>query len=240
MRKILLASAATLALISTASAADLAARPYTKAPPPVIDPGTNWSGFYIGGFGGYGWSDRVSASVAGFGSGSIDRSDLNGGFGGGTIGYNWQAGGSPFVFGIEVDAAGSDIKYSTTIFGITGTDKIDAFGSVTGRLGYAAGAALFYAKGGYAWADNKVSASVVGVGTVFSESRFHSGWTVGGGIEWMFAPNWSAKAEYMYADYSKENYLSSLIVPGVDVGATVHTVKGGINYHFGGPVVARY
>ncbi|QPF83862.1 porin family protein [Bradyrhizobium genosp. L] len=239
MKKLFFATTALAVFgFANADAADLAARPYTKAPPPVIDPGTNWSGFYIGGFGGYGWSDRVRASVAGFGSASISTSDLNGGFGGATIGYNWQSGGSPFVFGIEVDAAGSDIKYSTTVLGVTGTDKIDAFGSVTGRLGYAAGATLLYAKGGYAWADNKLSATAFGI--TASESHIHSGWTVGGGVEWMFAPNWSAKAEYMYADFGKENYGAGVIPPGVDIGASIHTIKGGINYHFGGPVVARY
>ncbi len=95
MKRLLLASAAFLSLMTAASAADLAARPYTKAPP--LSPAYNWSGFYIGAMGGYA-----------FDSGN------GGGFGGGTIGYNWQAPGSQFVFGIEVDAAGASIKDSQT------------------------------------------------------------------------------------------------------------------------------
>lgn len=106
-------------------------------------------------------------------------------------------------------------------------DRINAFGSVTGRVGVAFQSALIYAKGGYAWANNKFNVDTGGA-TVFSQSAMHSGWTVGGGVEWMFAPAWSAKAEYMYADYSKQRYANL-----VDVGASVHTVKVGVNYHFG-------
>lgn len=236
MKKLFLASVALIALSTVASAADLAARQYTKAPP--MDPGINWTGFYIGAMGGYGWSDHGRATIGGVafaGSGS----DINGGFGGGTIGYNWQM-GSPWVFGLEADVAGADISDSATSLGVTLTDKIDAFGSVTGRIGYAVGPALFYAKGGYAWADNKMSAAVAGVGTVFSESHVHSGYTVGGGLEYMFAPNWSAKAEYMYADYGNQTYLAAFVPGGVGFGAAFHTVKAGINYHFGAPAVGRY
>ena len=240
MKKILLASVAFLALgAASASAADLAARPYTKAPPMPVAVGYNWSGFYAGVMGGYGWSDRVS--VNGF---ALQSNDIKGGFGGGTIGYNWQTPGSMWVWGLEVDAAASDVKYGETglLLGLPYSfeDKIRSFGSVTGRIGVTAGAALFYAKGGYAWADNRVSLNVGPVG--LSDSQVHSGWTVGGGVEYMFAQNWSLKGEYMYADYGSKNYLSTFAPGGVDLGVTTHTVKGGINYHFnwGGPVVARY
>jgi outer membrane immunogenic protein len=112
---------------------------------------------------------------------------------------------------------------------------------VTGRLGFTAGAALFYAKAGYAWADNRVSFAVGPL--ALRESKVHSGWTAGAGAEYMFAPNWSAKVEYMYADYGTENYFRTFApATGLDFGVTTHTVKGGINYHFnwGGPVVAKY
>jgi outer membrane immunogenic protein len=218
MKKVLLATVAFAAfgMATQVSAADLAARPYTKAP--VAAPGINWSGFYAGVIGGYAWGD------------------VKGGFGGGTIGYNWQAPGSIWVWGLEVDAVGADAKDSATGFigGIpvaTAEDKIDAFGSVTGRVGVTAGAALFYAKGGYAWADNRISATLLGV-TLFDESKVHSGWTVGAGTEYMFAPNWSAKVEYMYADYGSERYLTAIAAPGLDIGVVTHSVKAGINYHF--------
>jgi outer membrane immunogenic protein len=233
MKNLLLASAAFFSLTAAASAADLA--PYTKAPAPIANPAVNWSGFYIGAMGGYSWSDSVRLSAGGV-TATGSTSDINGGFGGGTIGYNWQM--TDWVFGLEADAAGAGVSDSDNSLGVTLTEKVDAFGSATGRIGYVAGAALVYAKGGYAWADNKVSASAGGVG--FSESHLHSGWTVGGGLEYMFAPNWSGKVEYMYADYEKQNYLSSFIPGGLGVGAAFHSIKVGVNYHFGGPVLAKY
>jgi outer membrane immunogenic protein len=233
MKRLLLASAVFFSFTAVASAADLA--PYTKAPAPVANPGVNWSGFYIGAMGGYSWSDSVRLSAGGV-TATGSTSDINGGFGGGTIGYNWQM--AYWVFGLEADAAGADVSDSDSSLGVTLTEKVDAFGSVTGRIGYTAGAALIYAKGGYAWADNKLSASLGGVG--FSESHLHSGWTVGGGVEYMFAPNWSAKAEYMFADYEKQNYFTDIVPGGIGIGTTFHSVKAGINYHFGGPSIGAY
>ena len=219
MRRLLLAGAA-LSVASAASAADMQARPYTKAPPPaLVSPAYNWSGFYIGAMGGYGW-----------GSGDNEGS---GGFGGGTIGYNWQFPGSQFVFGVEVDAAGASIKDSLTedLGGgvlLTQDNKVNALGSVTGRAGFAMDALMLYAKGGFAWANNKLSVSGIVNG---SDSHVHSGYTVGGGIEYMFAPNWSAKAEYMFTHLGSENYNVAGI--GFDSGtAEFSSVKVGINYHF--------
>jgi outer membrane immunogenic protein len=167
---------------------------------------------------------------------TTSSNDLKGGFGGGTIGYNWQTG--TFVVGVEADAAWSDMKISETVLGVTLADKIRSFGSVTGRFGVAFDSALIYFKGGYAWADNQISATAFGV--TFAESKVHSGWTVGGGVEYLFTPSWSLKGEYMYADYGNEAYLTAFAPGGVGLGVTTHTVKVGVNYHFGGPVVARY
>src|SRR5439155_26004870 len=112
----------------------------------------NWSGFYISAMGGYGW----------------DSGNSSGDFGGGTIGYNWQFPGSQFVFGIEVDAAGASIKDSLTADiggGVLATEglKINSFGSVTGRAGYALGAALIYAKGGFASPNRTAPTSALGM-----------------------------------------------------------------------------
>jgi outer membrane immunogenic protein len=220
MKNILLAGVALVALGSAASAADLAARPYTKAPA-MVSPVFNWSGFYAGVMGGYGWA-----------------TDGNGGFGGGTLGYNWQAPGSQFVFGIEADAAGSDLKATqngvVVVPGVGAVpfganSKIEAFGSVTGRIGVALDATLLYAKGGFAWGENKASATVGALSS--SNSQTHTGYTVGGGVEYMFAPNWSAKAEYMYTNLSSETYTlfgTSFASGNLDF----NTVKVGVNYHF--------
>jgi outer membrane immunogenic protein len=235
MKKFLLATVASAALVSSASAADLAARPYTKAPA-IAAAAYNWSGFYVGAMGGYGWSDRVT--VAGI---DVTDADIKGGFGGGTVGFNYQAPGSQFVFGVEADAAWADLSHSEAVAGFgVGTQRINSFGSVTGRVGLAVDAWLLYAKGGYAWANNEFNLTAFGV--TLSDSHFHSGWTVGGGAEWAFAGPWSAKAEYMFARYDSETYFGGIAPPGVGFGMDVHTVKAGINYRFGwaSPVVAKY
>jgi outer membrane immunogenic protein len=221
MKRLLLAGVA-LSVATAASAADMQARPYSKAPPAMVSPAYNWSGFYIGAMGGYGWGS--------------DDSDGSGGFGGGTVGYNWQFPGSQFVFGVEVDAAGASIKDSFTedLGGgllVTQDSKINSFGSVTGRAGFAMDAALIYAKGGYAWANNKATISVPLLGASSSDSKTHSGYTLGGGLEYMFAPNWSAKGEYMFTSLGSETYnlLGDQLASG---NLDFHTIKVGVNYHF--------
>jgi outer membrane immunogenic protein len=218
MKRLLLAGVA-LSVATAASAADLPARPYAKAPAAVMSPAYNWSGFYIGAMGGYGW----------------DSGNSSGGFGGGTVGYNWQLPGSQFVFGVEVDAAGASIKDSLSADfggGLVATEelKINSFGSVTGRAGFAMDAALIYAKGGYAWANRKDSVSVTGLGSV-SDSQTHAGFTIGGGLEYLFTPNWSAKGEYMYTSLGGKTY--NLGGDLFDSGTIdFHTIKVGVNYHF--------
>jgi len=225
MKRLLLAGVAlSVASATAASAADMQARPYTKAPPPaMVSPAYNWSGFYIGALGGYGW-----------GSGD---SDASGGFGGGTVGYNWQFPGSQFVFGIEVDAAAAGIKDSISADlggGVIATEeiKINSFGSVTGRAGFAMDAVLFYAKGGFAWANRKDSISAPALGASVSDSQNHTGYTIGGGLEYLFTPNWSAKGEYMYTSLGSKTYDFG----GGDVfdsgSVNFHTIKVGVNYHF--------
>jgi outer membrane immunogenic protein len=219
MKRLLLAGVA-LSVATAASAADMQARPYTKAPPAAVVAAYNWSGFYIGAMGGYGW----------------DSGNSSGGFGGGTVGYNWQFPGSQFVFGVEVDAAGASIKDSLTADiggGVLATEelKINSFGSVTGRAGFAWDAALIYAKGGFAWANRRDSVSVPALGASFSDSQTHTGYTLGGGVEYLFTPNWSAKGEYMFTSLGAKTY--NLGGDLFDSGTVdFHTIKVGVNYHF--------
>jgi outer membrane immunogenic protein len=208
MKKIWLASACLFALAAPASAADLAARPYTKAPVAMASV-YNWTGFYLGIVGG---------------------------------GYNWQTGN--VVFGIEADGAWADVSASVTGpvavpgFGLVSTtlsSKTDAMGTVRGRIGYAVNNVLFYGTGGYAWIDNKLSISALGV--TVSDSKWHSGWTVGAGVEAFFAPQWSVKGEYLFRSLGGETYFSGALPTGT---LEFHTVQVGVNYHFGGPIVAKY
>ena len=220
MKKVLLTTVGLVALgMTPALAADLPARAYTKAP--AVAPLPTWTGFYIGAMGGYGWENT-------------NNNGMNGGLAGGTLGYNWQTG--PVVFGVEADAAWSDIKASASasagVFGIvTANAKIQDMGTVRGRIGYAFDQVLVYGTGGYAWADTKLSATALGI--TVSDSKVLSGWTAGAGIEAMFAPHWSVKGEYLYRSFSGDTFFSGTIPGGVSTGTlNVHSVQVGVNYHF--------
>src|ERR1700726_291670 len=141
-----------LGVAAPASAADLAARPYTKAPPPMIAAIYDWSGFYIGANGGWGSSHKcwdflpVAGGVAPEGC-----HDATGGTAGGQIGYRWQTG--TWVFGLEAQGNWADLKGSNVSLAFpafSNQSRIDAFGLFTGQIGYAANNALFYLKGGAA------------------------------------------------------------------------------------------
>jgi outer membrane immunogenic protein len=226
---------ALLALIASATgvyAADVVP-PAPAAPPPYspppISPAYNWTGFYVGAMGGYGWSTSQGA-------------DFKGGFAGGTIGGNAQFGN--LVAGVEVEGAWSDIgQTASALFGLVrATDRIQAFGSATGRVGVAVENLLIYGKGGFAAAGNNIKVTVLGVSA--SDTQTHLGYTAGGGLEYGFTPNWSAKGEYLFAHYQSKNYFAGLAPPGVSSGTfEVHTAKLGVNYRFGwagAPVTARY
>jgi len=222
MKKILMTRVGLAALglvalgLAPAGAADLAARTYTKAPA-LAAPLYNWSGFYIGAMGGYGKEDTSDFA-------------LSGGFGGGTAGYNWQTG--QFVFGIEADAAGADISSSFTIPGlVSAEDKIRALGTVRGRVGIAYEQVLFYGTGGFAWADERASATALGV--TISDTKTRTGWTAGAGVEWMFLPHWSVKGEYLYRSFSSETIFSGVIPGGLATGTlNINSGQVGVNYHF--------
>jgi len=213
--------------MSSATAADLGARPMAPA---YAVPAWSWTGFYLGINGGYGWGTG-STSVGGL----SDSFDINGGFVGGQLGYNWQTGN--VVFGVEVDSAWADFGRTDTIAvpggTLTGETNINYFGTARGRLGYAPGNTLFYATGGAAWANNDISftAVVPPFALGISNSNTHVGWTVGAGIEWAFLPSWSAKVEYLYADFGKETYFSG-VGGGFDFHPKVSTIKVGVNYLF--------
>ena len=91
---------------------------------------------------------------------------------------------------------------------------------------------LFYAKGGFAFANRKDSISAPALGASASDSQTHTGYTIGGGVEYLFTPNWSAKGEYMYTSLGSKQYNFG----GGDVfdsgSVDFHTIKVGVNYHF--------
>lgn len=211
MKKILLASVAFLgmAAIVPAQAADLAPRPYTKAPPYVPAPIYNWTGFYLGGHIGGAFGGPGNVLAPGF----FNNND--GAFmGGGQVGYDTQF--SPnWVFGIEANYSFLD---TGSFFANRG------LGSVTARLGYTWGPALLYVKGGYGWADSRFTNGFAGNGG-------RDGYTVGGGLEYLFTQNWSGKVEYQYYDLGNVNFIGPLGGIG-NFRNDQHTVKVGLNYRF--------
>jgi len=214
---ILLASIA-----GAANAADLPAAPapYTKAPA-IVAPISNWTGFYIGAMGGYASENTNDAGA------------LKGGFAGGTVGYNWQF--NTIVAGIEADGAWADVNNSLTAsvppFGpVTLAAKVDALATVRGRVGVAFDQVLFYGTGGLALADNKVGITALGV--TLSDSKTQVGWTAGAGVEWMFIPRWSLKAEYLFRSFSSTTFFAQF-PPGLTLGTlNINSGQVGINYHF--------
>ncbi len=117
-------------------------------------------------------------------------------------------------------------------------------GSVTGRLGYTWGPTLLYVKGGYAYSDYSDFLTLNGAPIAFAlNSSHHDGYTVGAGLEYMFAQNWSAKVEYQFYDFGKINFIAP--APLFTLGNTrndEHTVKVGLNYRFnlGGQGTTQY
>jgi outer membrane immunogenic protein len=236
MKKILLAAAVAALSSTSVFAADLAARPYTKAPA-YAAPIYNWTGLYVGAFvgGAFDGSDGFSTTSAAIAGSKSDSAF----FGGGQVGYNYQFAPN-WVAGIEGDIGGlssNDRRFTDGVNSLR--DRTDWLASVTGRLGYTWGPGMVYGKGGVAFRDNGGLSSNL----PFAADRNDTGYTVGGGLEYFFAPAWSAKVEYDYYNFDRTTIASGLGGGSlVSYRDDVHTVKAGINYHFnwGGPVVGKY
>ena len=242
MKKLLLITTGLVALGSAAQAADLAARPYTKAPPMVAAAIYDWSGFYIGVNGGGAWSHNDWNAV---GFGPEGKHDASGGTAGGQIGYRWQTG--PWVFGIEAQGNWADISgsnVSNQFFNQTNRTKTDAFGLFTGQVGYAINNVLLYAKGGAAVVDNKyeIRQTSTGIGLAsVTDNRW--GGVVGAGVEYGFAPNWSLGFEYdhIFLDRKDVTFVGNFGGVQTDsIKQDVDLFTARLNYKFGGPIIAKY
>ena len=215
-----IAVASLTALIGFSGAAIAADMP-AKAPVLSKAPVSLWDGLYVGVHGGYASGDADVAIVGLPGSGSP-----KGGFGGFQVGYNYML--TPnWLIGTEVDASFGDINDSTPPFP-SSNFKIDSFGTIRGRLGYALGPWLFYGTAGTAWARAEEK-----LGALLRTDRTQVGWTGGVGVEYAFSRNWSAKAEYLYADFGEAR--RNLPLTGqVNTDVTLNMVRVGLNYRFGG------
>ncbi len=241
----MLTTSALVAFSVSASAADLPARMPTKAPPYV--PPYSWSGLYVGvNLGGsWGRQDNTLETITGV----IDATNSNhidGVIGGGQIGFNWQY--NQWVVGLEADIQGSGQKGDGSFFipavigatvvpatSISYEDKLNWFGTVRGRIGWAFDRWMPYFTGGWAFGHGEVNGTTAigATATSFSGSKDYSGWTVGGGVEWAFYDRWSAKLEYLYIDFGDgptvavsptRNILSDKLTDNI--------VRAGLNYKF--------
>jgi outer membrane immunogenic protein len=251
MKKFLLVAVSLLALgtAAPASAADLAAHPYIKAPPPVVATIYDWSGFYIGANGGWGQAhncwDFVTVAGAVLPNGCTNQS---GGIIGGQLGYRWQTG--QFVFGLEGQGDWADISSShiSVINPAFATRvKVDGIGLFTGQIGYAWNAALLYLKGGAAVTGNRFDVLSTGV-SLATASSTRWGAAIGVGFEYGFASNWSVGAEYDHLFMGNSNNSFSVVNPIVAgalnrINEDVDMITLRMNYRFGGfgaPLTAHY
>jgi outer membrane immunogenic protein len=237
MKKLLLMTTALVVLASPALAADLAARPYTKAPPPVMAAIYDWSGFYIGVNGGGGWSHNTWDLVGGGREGSHDSS---GGTVGGQVGYRWQTG--PVVFGVEAQGNWADFSGDnlSALFGTRNRTKTDAFGLFTGQVGYAWNNVLLYAKGGAAVTSNKYTITNAATGGFLaSNNDTRWGGVIGAGLEYGFAPNWSVGVEYDHLFMDRQT-ISFGALGSDSIKQDVDLFTARLNYRFGGPVISKY
>jgi outer membrane immunogenic protein len=209
MKKILLA-ALMAGVATTAFAADLPTRKAPPAPMPAYAPPVfTWTGFYIGVNGGYG---------VGMGGGDFGNPD--GGFVGGTAGYNYQMG--QLVLGLEADWDWSDMSDKGVNFVGPYKNHIDDILTARARLGYAIDRTLLYVTGGYAGADQHVSFPGLA-----STTSWQSGGVIGAGVEYAFTNNISAKAEYLYAPFGSDTSLL-----GAKTDLNLSLIRAGLNYKF--------
>jgi len=238
MKKLIVGAALAAISAAGATAADLPMQSFKS--PPVVAQVYNWTGFYVGVNGGYGWGTQDPMTPL---SNRFDRTSFNtsGGMFGGTIGAQIQQG--YVVLGIEGDLDWANIKgngiTTPTIGGLVLpglpitlniATNVSAVGTARLRAGVAMNNWLFYATGGAAFIKSSATGtSIAGVpcGTLgvlpnCSASSLRPGLAAGLGAEWGFAQNWSAKVEYLYIES-----LGS----GVSVDH-LNTIRGGINYRF--------
>jgi outer membrane immunogenic protein len=262
MKKLVLALTAVAAFTGSASAADLAARPYTKAPAPVA-PAYNWTGFYIFGGGGGGlWAADQHVQVTGTGVPlTIDqRQGGSGWFGTVGLGYDWQFNG-PWVAGVFADGQFGSIRgtLQDPFAGVTGTIKLEDSWAAGVRLGYlVAPNVLSYVNGGYSgshWSGVTLLDTFSGVPVGGHTNSFNrNGWFIGGGVEnslnifGLAAPGWFMKTEYRAAFYDRKS-VNELVdgtnaLAGRDIRFNTwnQTISTSLVYRFNwtGPVVAKY
>jgi outer membrane immunogenic protein len=230
------------------------------APPPVLIATATWTGCYLGGNAGFGWSNWTYSNASDNPTVPGERGNIlaNDVVAGGQVGCDYQSGG--LVLGVQglFDWAQMKGRFHDAVTGIFDeTAQSRWFGTATGRVGYAATpTSLFYAKGGAAWINNKYQD--IGVAGSFicgggpcntvdsSPTSTRLGWTVGLGFEYMLSPNWSVFVEYDYMNFGNPtiSFPGTVPVNSFQIAQHVQTVMIGLNLRLNlgpAPVVAtRY
>jgi outer membrane immunogenic protein len=256
MKKLLLASVAAgaLAAAGSAKAGDLPMPAYPPpppgypyaAPPPPPPPAFSWSGCYVGGHVGWGWSRTTfqdqtasSALIDASSSGRIAGVNGNGAIFGGQLGCDFELGNN-FVFGMSGSAAGTAITGSgADPFAVeTLQSKTEFLGDLSLRVGFDWDRVLLYLKGGGALAHNQYTDTALFTGGLTSSGTTTAtpfGGVAGAGIEWAFARNWSAFVEYDHYFFTSNTVTFSMPGAGnflVNVTQSIDAVKGGVNLRF--------
>jgi outer membrane immunogenic protein len=237
MNRILLSSAAIVALLSGASLAAAADLPRKAQPAPILAPMPvyNWTGCYIGGNLGAAWG-RAELTDVGTGGGV---SATNSGFaGGGQIGCDFQMGA--FVIGIRNMLDGTSLSGDGTFgsgvaAGYTGHSDTSWFDMLTARAGYLVQPNwLLYGQGGFAWMRSNQWINNPAGTQVAQFGNNATGWTVGLGTEYMFAPHWSVFVEYNYLNFgtSTANFNVGATLVTVDAKRDAQNLLIGVNYKF--------
>jgi len=238
MKTLLLATAASVVLASPAFTADL--QPLIgKAPPGAY----NWTGLYYGGHCGGAWGNtRTTGDRNAFDETANEVYNLRpaGWVCGGQLGFNLQISG--WFWGIEADLGYLGLKASIVQRSSPRNFvevQYGAYGVAATRVGVVVDRALLYAKGGVAFAKIRNTAGDLDGGTVIDPSdlteldKTHIGWAAGTGIEYGLTSSWSLKLEYLYMDFGKDN-SSNQDRDLFTHRNSVHTIKAGFNWHFGG------
>lgn len=234
--------ATMLAISGQARAADLPA----PALPPPVPAIYNWSGFYIGVNGGWGdgrsnWTNNcIDCTGSATPGGETGSFSVSGYLAGGTLGWNYQIG--PWVYGIEGDFDWTHLtgNSGSTCGGLsdavpppTGCEtESDWLATVRGRVGYAFDNILLFGTAGGAVA--RIKTGLIPPSTF--DSSTEAGWAVGAGLEVGFAPNWTAKVEYLFIDLPNATCTTTTNC-GAAAGSTVsfneNMVRAGVNFKFG-------
>jgi len=233
----LVALGALLASPVAAAAADL----FEPAPVP------QWSGFYLGITGGYGWGELDFTPTGDYAGAPNPTIEPDGGLIGGQIGMDFDA-GNGIIWGAVGDISWADMTDSVCVeatgpcvgdpdesYGIA---NVDWFATVRGKFGFGMESAQIYATGGLAIAGAKATVTNIDGVTDFSDSNTLVGWTVGAGVLYKFTENISIGGEYLYADFGKQNYdfsgdtLGGPVTGGASADLSMQVFRGSLNYHF--------